>query len=196
MSGQNFKLSQKRHHKKTIIVIAIIVILLAGAAVAYFLLTTHNDNKQNTTKPRGTTSNTTEQQAKVDSVRQEASQAANGQGGSVDKAVSIYDDAIKNTPSSDKATTGALYYNKSTTLYNAGKDNDALAAALKAVELQPDASSYGLLGDIYDRLGDKANAIAAYKKALTYLDSMQADGAGKAAMTSYYQKQINNLGGS
>ena len=82
-------------------------------------------------------------------------------------------------------------------LYNNQQSDQALPAAQKAVELDPSAANYGLLGTIYAKLGQKDNAIAAFKSALTAISKVQSDGgAGKGAMTLYYQQQIQQLGGS
>jgi tetratricopeptide (TPR) repeat protein len=166
MSGQNFKLSQKRHHKKTIIVIVIIVVLLVGAAVAYFLLTTHN--KSVSPPPN---KNTTQKQIDARStISQQASQKASEQVAQGDSkaAVQTLGDAADKV--SDKSEKSSLYSQQSAILAQSGQTNDAIAAGKQAIATDPSNwKPYANLGYTYQALGDKPNAINYLQQALDIL---------------------------
>jgi len=186
-------------------IVAIVVIVAALGVTAYLLFfmpkapegaTNNPADAPNSTEADKITNN------KVIAVSQEAKAAAYGEGGSTEKGVEVYDKAIKKADQSDTVTVAGLYHDKAQLLLNAKDYNAALEAALKAVEVNPGYSSYGILGVIYEQLNDKPKALAAYEKAITYLPSSaggkEADeqtegGAGGIATRNYYEERIAAL---
>ena len=78
------------------------------------------------------------------------------------------DNALKdpNTSDSDKY---ALYYQQATTYVNEGKYPEAIASYKQAEALQSTQSLSESLGDAYAATGDKNQAIAYYKKAISQI---------------------------
>ena len=180
-------------------IIALVIILAVIGTVVYFLVILP---KQGTGTTSDTSKTATEiRNSKVLATTSEATKAAYSQGGSTEKAVAVYDKAISDADNSDKETQGALYHDKAQLLLNATEKDAALEAALKAVELTPNAANYGILGRIYEVKGDKTNAIAAYEKALTYVtatpdkssDNGGEGAAGDTATRNYYEQRVAEL---
>jgi tetratricopeptide (TPR) repeat protein len=185
-------------------IIAIVVVIAALGVAAYLLFFMPKQASETVDKPADQTTTSTDKitNSKVTAVTKEATNAAYGSGGSTEKGIEVYDKAITNTGSDDTVTLGGLYHDKAKLLLNAGDLDAAFAAALKATETNPSYSSYGILGSIYEQKKDKANAITAYEKAITYLPASsggkndkegEAGGAGQSATRNYYQSRIEAL---
>lgn len=189
--------SKKRAGIKVILWIVIVVVLVGAGAGGWFWWQGQQSKKMSeatTTKSAASTVDA----AKVSQVQQEAAVAANtASGGSVSQGVKIYDQAIRSTPASDTATTSSLYSGEAQLLFNNNQAQDALGPAQKAVQLNPTAMNYGLLGTIYVQLGRKDDALATFKSGLAAANALTSDGgAGKSSMTQYFTQQIQQLEGS
>ena len=107
---------------------------------------------------------------------------------------SDYDTRIA-AASSSPAVQAELYNSKAELYISQGDYKDALAAALKANELQPnDLMNNGRIAYIYATLGDSKDAIQYYQNAIGIIKAAGGSSAsGNSPLQQYYQNQINQL---
>lgn len=189
----------KKNIGKRVLIALIVVVVLAGIGAGGWYWWQHNQKSSTPpAQPTGASTKGNVDTSKVSQVQKKAMAAANtASGGSVDDAAKVYDQAIQSTPPSDTSTVASLYYGKAQLLYNDGQFADAVTAAQKAVDLDPSAFNYGVLGAAYAGLNQNDKAIAAYKSALNALNSLPDNGgAGRSATGSFYEDEIKRLGGT
>lgn len=175
-----------KQHKQLIIFAAIIVVVI-GASVAAALLLGGQEPASKQAKNDDKNVSGLERPAaekKADEVNKIAHE------GSVDDGVKAYDEAIANTDDSHEKF---IYYSeKATLLLNNDRPEDALPAAKKAVETEPNSSSAAFVAQIAVELGDTGLAREYYQKAIDLIDP--ADPMGKNDK-AYYQAKLDELGG-
>jgi DNA-binding winged helix-turn-helix (wHTH) protein/Flp pilus assembly protein TadD len=115
---------------------------------------------------------------------------AMGQRDNNERALALYDRALKEAPDDVDALAGASRTRSARScLYNAGpaEAREALALATRAVSLRPDnAGAWSALGYARDCLGDIPGAIAGYERAVR-LDPQ--DDASRSSAAYLYQEQ-------
>ena len=116
--------------------------------------------------------------------------AAMGQRDNNERALDLYDRALREAPDDVEALSGASRARSARRcLYNAGpaEARDALRLATRAVAVRPDsATAWSALGYARDCLGDIPGAIAGYERAVR-LDP--TDDASRASAAYLYQEQ-------
>ncbi|NID16470.1 winged helix-turn-helix domain-containing protein [Luteibacter yeojuensis] len=116
--------------------------------------------------------------------------AAMGQRENNERALALYDRALREAPDDVAALSGASRTRAARScLYNAGPDEarDALGLATRAVSVRADsAAAWAALGYAHDCLGDIPGAIAGYERAVR-LDP--TDDASRASAAYLYQEQ-------
>ncbi len=157
-----------KQHRRLIIFAIIITIIVISAGVALFLFLnrpspTTNSETQSTlnTLPGVEVSPQTEKKA------DEAAKIAYE--GNVEEGVKALDESISSaTDSYDKFV---FYSQKATVLFNSGDKDNAIIAAKSAYEIEKNASSAALVGQIAKSMNDTVVALDYYKKALGLVDS-------------------------
>jgi predicted negative regulator of RcsB-dependent stress response len=174
----------KKHskRKKWLIVCVIIIVLLGGGgATAWYFLYGQ--------KPKTSTTNTTKtvNQAVATAVSDAQTLANNG---NTTAAAAKYDVAIKS--STDNTQKSIIMSSKATLYFNTGDYNGALVAAKEAEAVDKTKNVESFIGQIYEKMGDKQNAIKYYQNAIALVDKSQpmAD-----SYIDYIQTKIDELSG-
>jgi tetratricopeptide (TPR) repeat protein len=97
-----------------------------------------------------------------------------------------------NKPGTSESDKYALYYQQGTTFYNEGNFTAAVDNYKKAEALQSTQSLSESIGDAYAGAGDKQNAIAYYKKAISQIAN---DNPVRDADQSSLEQKIRDQGG-
>jgi len=113
-------------------------------------------------------------------------------GGMVNDAVAAYDKSIA-AAANDPKLKNILIIDKSTLYFNNNNFDQALASAKEAEAINKDANIEQYIAQIYEKMGDKINAVKYYKNAIPLVDKTQpmAD-----EDITYYQSKIDELSGS
>jgi len=106
-------------------------------------------------------------------------------------AVKVIDNAIKSND--DPKIVGVLLLEKSTTYYNSGDYDKALAFALESEAMDKNSNIEEFIAKIYVKKDDNKNAIKYYQKAIELVDVSEA--MGNADILDY-QNRITYLSGA
>lgn len=165
--------------KRWIIGITVLLLLVSGVVGVWFFLNSQKKPTSQQDQPLNQETHKTISNAQV--------LASNGK---VDAAKMAYDTAIKNT--NDNSQKSILFSQKATLLFNKRLYDEALVAALQAESAQKDAAIESFIAQIYEKKGDKQQAIVYYQKAILLVDSSQAIADSDI---QYYKSVIHRLGG-
>jgi tetratricopeptide (TPR) repeat protein len=183
------KTTPKKHSGRKkwqmILVVVIIIVIIAAGTVWWFVFGKNinkNINKNNTTSSE--VSSDQKVQLNIDKANNLYQQ------GKTDEAVSLYKQAVSET--SSKEQKNFVYLSLATSYFNSGDYNNALSNALVSEKYQRDSNTEQFIASIYEKMGDKQNAIKYYQNAITLINSTDSDGSNGDS-TTYYNYKIKEL---
>lgn len=177
------------HHEKRFWVIlgAWILLVLACGLAGWYYLNHLPVTQKPTTKP--TTSTVVGKGTDISSSYPTVNNAAAAKkaSGDITGAAEVYQAAA----ATETTATGKEYlYSSATSIYyNAGQYQNALQPAIDTYNAKPSEGSAELVADIYIKLGNKAQAIAYFQKAIALVDPNDPASYG----VDYFQAQIDSL---
>ncbi|HEY5695653.1 MAG TPA: hypothetical protein VIQ80_02355 [Candidatus Saccharimonadales bacterium] len=177
---------------RTLIIIAIIImVIVVASSIAAIWWSNYQTAQKNQSSNNGTNSgqsNTQFQQLPAEKTADNADKIAYE--GNVQGGVQELDNAIKNT--TDKSQLFIYYSRKATLLLNNNQLSDALDAAKQAYQINQTSESASLVGQIAEKMNDKATAITYYQNALDHID--QTDPYAKSD-ADYFNGKLATLKG-
>ncbi len=166
--------SKPKTKKRWLIVLIVVILIIAGAAAFWYL----GGSKLFIKSP------VTDQ-----SIVDKADQLTHN--GKTDEALKLYDDAIKNAK--DDTQKYNLLMGKATVYFNDGNYSQAMTYAKQAEAVKKNETISYFIAQIYEKEGDKTNAIKYYQKAIEFASKAEPSPSGGQA--GYYQEKIKALSG-
>lgn len=178
--------------RKTIVIIASVIVVLAlggTAGALYFtgFFTPKEIKKNDTTQDTSKQAPVSEKVQKA--VTQSSAQVAQG---NTQAAVDTLDAAIT---SSGTNTEKADLYNQKAIILAQSDPTSAIDAAKKAAELQPNLMNISYLAELYDRAGNKPEALKYYKQSIELYDKSTFGENGPENDRAYYENKVKEMGG-
>jgi tetratricopeptide (TPR) repeat protein len=153
--------------KKYIIFAGIILVVIGASATAAYYLSQQQvpQSSQSNDQPDDTVDGLPQKTA-ADIKGDEAQKLVHD--GDLDAGIKLIDKAIEET--TDPAEKITYNSEKATILYNNGKKDQALPAAIAAYDIAKSSDSAAFVGQIAREMGNTALALEYYKKALEHID--------------------------
>ena len=190
-----FFLNGPPHHstgrRNLIIVIVLVTLLLGGgvfALVTYINATSQKyDNVTRTPTPTQPTTAVTAITKNAQKIAQEKS--------TVDAVIYLKDEANKTTNSTEKARILGTIVTYVSADQSPAAQKTALDYQLESYQLEKTEASAAIIGGMYGRQGDTANAIVYYKLAIEHAKKSSTQGDGEEGVSSYkfYENEITYL---
>jgi tetratricopeptide (TPR) repeat protein len=151
--------------KKYIIFAGIILVVIGASATAAYILSQQSAQPQVQPDKQDDTSGVLDQ-TPADAKADEANKLVYD--GDLDAGIKLIDKAIEETD--DPAEKITYHSEKATILYNNGKKDAALPAAIAAYDIAKSSDSAAFVGQIAREMGNTPLALEYYKKALEHID--------------------------
>ena len=177
-----YKKSKKLMTKKRLIIGIMVVFILVSGGVGSWI---YFSNKKTATD-KSTTSLTKNEKLLVET--QDDTQKIVNYGGDINKAATIYDNAVNNTD--DNQTKYTLYWQKASMYFNAGNYDEAIVNAKLAESITKSATIAEFIAMSYKQKDDTQNAILYYQNAIALVE--KSDPSAEAKIKNY-QSSIDAL---
>lgn len=174
--------------KKLALWVTIVVLVLGLGAAAYFLWGSKYLGQFGQNGTDGTDSGRKLGSERIDTtIKATDTYIARGD---TKAAVEVLDAAINRTDSKEEK---ASLYVKKAQVTAATDATGAVDAAKEATEVAPNFENLSYLAELYERQGDKVNALKYYQESLKYYDQIPYKEDGSQIDKSYYENKVKEL---